>query len=125
MLISTPLRPGSCYETAMTRKFYHGRTETMRPCTNEAVKWCTTMMDPTCDVSVCAVEALYCNKTTQVKEMEAVFDPLTFFQADAKRKAMLLAFHKHNKLMAEAQEGNGLLTFMLFLNISTYCCSII
>ncbi|KAK9513785.1 hypothetical protein VZT92_027291 [Zoarces viviparus] len=69
-------RPGSCYETAMTRKFYHGRTETMRPCTQEAVNWCEAMMDPTCDVA-------------------------------AKRKAMLLAFNKHNKLMAEAQDGRG------------------
>lgn len=69
-------RPGSCYETAMTRKFYHGRTETMRPCTQEAVNWCEAMMDPTCDVA-------------------------------AKRKAMLLAFNKHNKLMAEALEGRG------------------
>uniref|UniRef100_A0A8C2X403 Peroxisomal carnitine O-octanoyltransferase n=1 Tax=Cyclopterus lumpus TaxID=8103 RepID=A0A8C2X403_CYCLU len=43
-------RPGSCYETAMTRMFYHGRTETMRPCTQEAVNWCNAMMDPTCDV---------------------------------------------------------------------------
>jgi len=46
------LRPGSCYETAMTRKFYHGRTETMRPCTQEAVNWCKAMMDPACDVNV-------------------------------------------------------------------------
>ncbi|KAM6936125.1 peroxisomal carnitine O-octanoyltransferase [Lycodopsis pacificus] len=69
-------RPGSCYETAMTRKFYHGRTETMRPCTQEAVNWCEAMMDPTCDVA-------------------------------AKRKAMLLAFNKHNELMAEALEGKG------------------
>ncbi|KAG7233050.1 hypothetical protein INR49_007529 [Caranx melampygus] len=68
--------PGSCYETAMTRKFYHGRTETMRPCTQEAVNWCKAMMDSTCDVNV-------------------------------KRKAMLLAFNKHNKLMAEAQEAKG------------------
>lgn len=45
-----PLRPGCCYETAMTRKFYHGRTETMRPCTVEAVKWCTAMTDPSCEV---------------------------------------------------------------------------
>ncbi|XP_042346108.1 peroxisomal carnitine O-octanoyltransferase isoform X1 [Plectropomus leopardus] len=42
-------RPGCCYETAMTRKFYHGRTETMRSCTQEAVNWCKAMMDPTCD----------------------------------------------------------------------------
>uniref|UniRef100_A0A667XJ02 Peroxisomal carnitine O-octanoyltransferase n=1 Tax=Myripristis murdjan TaxID=586833 RepID=A0A667XJ02_9TELE len=60
--------PGSCYETAMTRKFYHGRTETMRTCTQEAVHWCQAMLDPT---------------------------------------SLLLAFNKHNKLMAEAQNGKG------------------
>ncbi|XP_062983410.1 peroxisomal carnitine O-octanoyltransferase [Elgaria multicarinata webbii] len=38
--------PGCCYETAMTRRFYHGRTETMRPCTVEAVEWCKSMLDP-------------------------------------------------------------------------------
>lgn len=50
---STTIRPGCCYETAMTRKFYHGRTETMRPCTAEALKWCTAMTDPSCDVCWC------------------------------------------------------------------------
>ncbi|XP_037532221.1 peroxisomal carnitine O-octanoyltransferase [Nematolebias whitei] len=69
-------KPGSCYETAATRKFFHGRTETMRPCTQEAVNWCKAMMDLTCDVN-------------------------------ARRKAMLSAFEKHNKLMSEAQDGNG------------------
>ncbi|XP_068998924.1 peroxisomal carnitine O-octanoyltransferase isoform X1 [Embiotoca jacksoni] len=69
-------KPGSCYETAMTRKFYHGRTETMRPCTQETVNWCKAMTDPKCDLNV-------------------------------RRKAMLQAFNKHNKLMAEAQEGKG------------------
>ncbi|KAM4579987.1 peroxisomal carnitine O-octanoyltransferase isoform 1-T3 [Odontesthes bonariensis] len=69
-------KPGSCYETAMTRKFYHGRTETMRPCTQEAVNWCKAMMDPACDMN-------------------------------ARRKAMMLAFNKHNSLMSDAQEGNG------------------
>ncbi|NWR53327.1 OCTC octanoyltransferase, partial [Regulus satrapa] len=39
-------RPGCCYETAMTRRFYHGRTETIRPCTVEAVEWCRSMLDP-------------------------------------------------------------------------------
>ncbi|EHA97328.1 Peroxisomal carnitine O-octanoyltransferase [Heterocephalus glaber] len=38
--------PGCCYETAMTRYFYHGRTETMRSCTVEAVRWCQSMQDP-------------------------------------------------------------------------------
>ncbi|EPQ13908.1 Peroxisomal carnitine O-octanoyltransferase [Myotis brandtii] len=39
-------RPGCCYETAMTRFFYHGRTETVRSCTVEAVRWCQGMQDP-------------------------------------------------------------------------------
>ncbi|KAM4705893.1 peroxisomal carnitine O-octanoyltransferase [Rhinophrynus dorsalis] len=39
-------RPGCCYETATTRLFYHGRTETMRPCTVEVVAWCRAMLDP-------------------------------------------------------------------------------
>ncbi|XP_051812272.1 peroxisomal carnitine O-octanoyltransferase isoform X1 [Acanthochromis polyacanthus] len=69
-------KPGSCYETATTRKFFHGRTETMRPCTQDAVDWCKAMTDPTTDTNV-------------------------------KRKAMLQAFNKHNKLMAEAQEAKG------------------
>nr|XP_057939643.1 peroxisomal carnitine O-octanoyltransferase isoform X2 [Doryrhamphus excisus] len=69
-------RPGSCYETAMTRRFYHGRTETMRPCTSEALAWCKAMVDPTCTIQ-------------------------------DKRKAMLQAFNRHNKLMAEGQDGKG------------------
>lgn len=69
-------RSGCGYETAMTRKFYHGRTETMRPCTLEAQNWCKAMLDPN-------------------------------ISADTKRKAMLVAFDKHNKLMSEAQNGKG------------------
>uniref|UniRef100_A0A8C5C3R0 Peroxisomal carnitine O-octanoyltransferase n=1 Tax=Gadus morhua TaxID=8049 RepID=A0A8C5C3R0_GADMO len=47
-------RPGSCYETAMTRRFYHGRTETMRPCTQEAVLWCQDM-----ELSICIHPSLF------------------------------------------------------------------
>uniref|UniRef100_A0A4W5JP12 Carnitine O-octanoyltransferase n=1 Tax=Hucho hucho TaxID=62062 RepID=A0A4W5JP12_9TELE len=75
-------RSGSCYETAMTRRFYHGRTETMRPCTLEAQNWCHTMLLPT---------------------------------ASVRRKALLLAFNKHNKLMAEAQNGKGFDRYLLGL----------
>ncbi|XP_036614976.1 peroxisomal carnitine O-octanoyltransferase [Trichosurus vulpecula] len=39
-------RPGSCYETATTRAYYHGRTETVRSCSLEAVEWCQAMEDP-------------------------------------------------------------------------------
>ncbi|XP_046906153.1 peroxisomal carnitine O-octanoyltransferase isoform X1 [Hypomesus transpacificus] len=69
-------RPGSCYETATTRRFYHGRTETMRPCTLEAQQWCRAMLNP------------------------AVTD-------SARRRALELAFNKHNSLMADAQNGKG------------------
>uniref|UniRef100_A0A671LR32 Peroxisomal carnitine O-octanoyltransferase n=1 Tax=Sinocyclocheilus anshuiensis TaxID=1608454 RepID=A0A671LR32_9TELE len=68
-------KSGSCYETATTRRFFHGRTETMRPCTVEAQHWCRTMLNPTATVS--------------------------------KRQALNAAFSKHNKLMAEAQDGRG------------------
>ncbi|XP_071965678.1 peroxisomal carnitine O-octanoyltransferase-like [Antedon mediterranea] len=39
-------KPGPCYETAATRKFYKGRTETIRSTTPEAVEWCKAMLDP-------------------------------------------------------------------------------
>lgn len=94
-------RPGSCYETAMTRKFYHGRTETMRPCTQEAVTWCEAMMDPTCNVSVVG-------KITGKKvKCSRIRAKLSLSQDNARRKAMMQAFGKHNKLMSEAQEGQG------------------
>lgn len=46
----SPYRSGSCYETATTRRFYHGRTETMRPCTLEAQRWCQAMVEPAAKV---------------------------------------------------------------------------
>lgn len=70
-------QPGCCYETATTRRFFHGRTETMRPCTVEAQRWCRTMMNPAA--------------TTEEK-----------------RHALHAAVSKHNKLMAEAQDGKGI-----------------
>lgn len=52
---------------------------------------------------------------------ERDFDTKWFlFQDNAKRKAMMLAFKKHNKLMAEAQEGHGELmglTFLFFVRL--------
>ncbi|XP_045114902.1 peroxisomal carnitine O-octanoyltransferase-like [Portunus trituberculatus] len=39
-------RPAPTYETASTRRFYHGRTETIRSCTTEAVSWARAMLDP-------------------------------------------------------------------------------
>ncbi|XP_071812647.1 peroxisomal carnitine O-octanoyltransferase-like isoform X3 [Apostichopus japonicus] len=34
-----------CYETATTRQFYHGRTETVRGTSQEVVDWCKAMLD--------------------------------------------------------------------------------
>ncbi|KAL3831992.1 hypothetical protein ACJMK2_023676 [Sinanodonta woodiana] len=39
-------RPAPTYETATTRKFYHGRTETLRACTTEAIDWSKAMLNP-------------------------------------------------------------------------------
>lgn len=38
------LRPAPTYESATTRRYYHGRTETIRSCTPEAVRFCETMI---------------------------------------------------------------------------------
>lgn len=38
-------KPAPTYETASTRRFYHGRTETIRSCTSEAISWAKTMLD--------------------------------------------------------------------------------
>lgn len=67
MSLLTALRPGSCYETAMTRKFYHGRTETMRPCTKEAVDWCAVMTDPASNVSVCLSGTVHFGRIAEEK----------------------------------------------------------
>lgn len=39
------------YETATTRHYYNGRTETVRSCTEEALKWVTMMCDSKENVS--------------------------------------------------------------------------
>ncbi|CAF2098170.1 unnamed protein product [Rotaria magnacalcarata] len=36
-------KPASTYETASTRRFYRGRTETVRTCSPEVVAWCRAM----------------------------------------------------------------------------------
>ncbi|XP_072042029.1 peroxisomal carnitine O-octanoyltransferase-like isoform X1 [Amphiura filiformis] len=38
-------KPAPTYETATTRKYYHGRTETVRSCTMEALTWSKAMQD--------------------------------------------------------------------------------
>ncbi|XP_077979259.1 peroxisomal carnitine O-octanoyltransferase-like [Glandiceps talaboti] len=38
-------RPVPTYESASTRQFYHGRTDTVRSCTMESLEWCKAMVD--------------------------------------------------------------------------------
>lgn len=38
--------PAPTYETASTRSFYNGRTETVRSCSVEAITWVQSMLDP-------------------------------------------------------------------------------
>ncbi|XP_003740711.1 carnitine O-acetyltransferase [Galendromus occidentalis] len=37
--------PGACYETATLRRFLGGRTETIRSCSEESVRFCRTFLD--------------------------------------------------------------------------------
>ena len=53
------------YETASLRKFWHGRTETLRVCTSEMVEFTKTMLDPSASVSFESItfyfNNIYCN----------------------------------------------------------------
>ncbi|XP_054272282.1 peroxisomal carnitine O-octanoyltransferase-like isoform X1 [Macrosteles quadrilineatus] len=45
-------RYAPCYETATTRTFYNGRTETVRACSEECVSWVKSMTDPQCNDTI-------------------------------------------------------------------------
>ncbi|XP_077978654.1 peroxisomal carnitine O-octanoyltransferase-like [Glandiceps talaboti] len=45
-------KPGPTYETATTRQFYHGRTETVRTCTVENIEFCKAMLDKNASAQV-------------------------------------------------------------------------
>lgn len=51
ILFCSLFRPGTCYETGATVMFYHGRTDTIRTCTEEMIDWCKAMLDKTKSVS--------------------------------------------------------------------------
>lgn len=44
-------KPAPTYETAQTRQFYHGRTDTVRSCTVDSTEWCKAMFDEKTDNS--------------------------------------------------------------------------
>lgn len=73
-------KPAPTYETATTRGFYHGRTETVRSCSKEAVKWCQAMINQ--------------NKLTRLNDFELL-------------KLFRQACEKHDRLMNEARDNEG------------------
>ncbi|CAF4883392.1 unnamed protein product [Rotaria sp. Silwood1] len=70
-------KPASTYETGSTRRFYRGRTETIRSCSPEVMAWCRAMT----------------NSNNQLTENE--------------RQLFLIAAKRHQELMTEAWENQG------------------
>lgn len=73
-------KPAPTYESATTRAYYHGRTETVRSCTVEAMDWCKQMVNK--------------DTTTRLNNSEL----LNLFRR---------ACAKHDKLMDEARYNAG------------------
>lgn len=73
-------KPGATYQTATTRAYYHGRTETVRSCTPELIEWCKQM----------SIE----NKSNRLSDKELL-------------DLLLKACKKHNQLMNEARQNAG------------------
>ncbi|CAI2352539.1 unnamed protein product [Caenorhabditis sp. 36 PRJEB53466] len=65
------------YETASTRKFFHGRTETVRGCTQPFIRF---------------AKALLVDPKTDKEHLKKLFDS---------------AVHAHNQLMADCMDGRG------------------
>jgi len=42
-------KPGSAYESSLTKRFYHGRTECLRSVSNDSVAFCKAFLDPKVD----------------------------------------------------------------------------
>ncbi|CAO4381415.1 unnamed protein product [Caenorhabditis nigoni] len=68
---------GPIYETASTRKYFHGRTETVRGCTQQFVRFAKALTD---------------EKKTEKEDLKKLFDS---------------AINAHNQLMADCMDGRG------------------
>lgn len=73
-------KPAPTYETATTRGYYHGRTETVRSCSKEALRWCQEMTNS--------------EKSTKLNNFELL-------------KLFRHACEKHDRLMNEARNNEG------------------
>eukprot|EP00057_Strongylocentrotus_purpuratus_P031781 XP_785639.4 PREDICTED: peroxisomal carnitine O-octanoyltransferase [Strongylocentrotus purpuratus] len=65
-------RPAATYETATTRQFNHGRTETCRSCSSESLAWCKAMMDP----NATRAEQVELFKAAYIKHFESMSDAM-------------------------------------------------
>ncbi|CAF1051449.1 unnamed protein product [Adineta ricciae] len=84
-------KPAATYETAATRKFFRGRTETLRTCTVEALAWCRAMT----------------NQHDRYTDKD-------------RRKLFHLAAKRHQELMSEASENQGCDRHLFGLSMIAY-----
>ncbi|CAH3173403.1 unnamed protein product [Porites lobata] len=79
-------KPAATYETAQTRLFYHGRTDTVRSCTVESTAWCKSVVGNNDDTAT-------------------------------KIRLFREAYKKHDKLMKDAVNGQGIDRHLLGLQL--------
>ena len=96
-------KPAPTYETATTRSFYHGRTETVRSCTVEAIEWCKNMVNKNkstrLPVRFLNYSIFYICKSSKTK--------INSFKDKELLELFKKACKKHDKLMNEAKENRG------------------
>ena len=82
------------YESAATRKFQHGRTETCRSVSDESVAWCKSMNDPTVDVCIVNISCSWTNSNISL-------------QAATQIALLRKAVNAHVAYINDAGEGKG------------------
>jgi len=95
---------GTCtatYETAQTRKFFHGRTETVRTLSNASKKFVSGMEDTNLSVRFAPLTyGPHCFLTL-------LLFSLSVLQKEKKFEILKLAIDSHVKYMSDASEGKG------------------
>ena len=101
-------KPASTYETASTRRFYRGRTETVRTCSPELVAWCQAMTNP--------------NDQLTVKFFAfSLFQSCYFINRKKKKDNYFIrAANRHIELMSKASENEGCDRHLFGLSMIAY-----
>lgn len=74
--------PGAHYETASTRKYLHGRTETIRSCSQESVEFAQAMLDTAMSPQqkvLALKKAVNAHKDFTIQVMAALESTFSFF----------------------------------------------